>query len=479
MKWQLRRLVILLCIPFLTETVRPLRTPPKFPVKQLQQDYEIFVQVLKEAHPGLYRYTSKHEFADLFEKTKSRINKEMTEEEFYKLLMPIIVKIRCGHTKWFRKDKTDDPYAFHDTGLFPLQLYFVDEKAYVIDDYSKISNIPPASEVVAINGKKIPEIRRRINEYLPTDGNVQSFLNEQLNHFFSGYLATYVDHSSAYDITLKKGNTIFRKTIPGVSLNSIHKHAKEKKRLSGLPLRFEYPRPGTGLLTIERFFIEKNERNFYAFIDSVFLDLKNTATRHLIIDLRNNEGGDENFGGYLYSYLSRHEFQYYRKLTLASNQPFSFTKYAWVHPAYEAERTKLVKKDGEFLWMGQPYLAIKPKQANAFDGKVYILINGLSFSVTSEFASMVHNHKIATFIGQETGGGYYGDNSGVFAVVTLPNTKLGMGVPLVGFFTNVSGYPYKDRGIIPEWEVTASVEDILKNKDTVLNYTLNLIKSGR
>jgi hypothetical protein len=476
MKILSQRLLIAVFILLISQSAKPQRRSPTFSVQELQQDYEIFVRVLREAHPGLYRYTSKQEFTDLFEKTKLSINREMTEEEFYKLLMPLIVKIRCGHTKWFRKDKTDDPYAFYNTNLFPLQLYFIEEKAYVINDYSGTSNIAPGTEVMAINGKKISQIRNKINQYLPTDGYVQSFLNEQLNHFFSGYFATYVEHGSTYNITLKKGKTIFMKTIPGVSLNMIQKHTQKEKPVSRLPLRFEHVEAGTGLLTIRRFSINQNEQNFYTFIDSVFLDLKNTGTGHLIIDLRNNEGGDENFGGYLYSYLSLEEFQYYKKLTLATNQPFSFTKYAWVHPAYEAERRKLIEKDGEFLWMGQPYLAIKQRQQNAFNGKVYILTNGLSFSVTSEFASMAHHHKLATFIGEETGGAYYGNNSGVFTVVTLPNTQLGMGVPLVGFYTNVSGYPYRDRGVIPDREIKRSVGDLVKGQDTVLDYTLELIQ---
>jgi hypothetical protein len=32
----------------------------------------------------------------------------MTEEEFYKLVMPLVANIKCGHTKWHRQDKPDD-----------------------------------------------------------------------------------------------------------------------------------------------------------------------------------------------------------------------------------------------------------------------------------------------------------------------------------------------------------------------------------
>ena len=90
---------------------------------------------------------------------------------------------------------------------------------------------------------------------------------------------------------------------------------------------------------------------------------------------------------------------------------------------------------------------------------------------------MLHNNKKATFIGEETGGAYYGNNSGVFAIVTLPNTKLTVGIPLMAYYSNVSGYPYKDRGILPDHTVKNSVEDVLHKRDVVMEYTLELIRS--
>jgi hypothetical protein len=476
---KLKVLLLLLSIQLLSSLADAQVSDPKFTVSQLQQDYELFTRALKEAHPGLYRYTGKDEIDSLFEITKSRIAEPMSEIDFYKLLMPIIVKIRCGHTKWFRNEKTDDRYAFYNDQLFPLKLYFLNDKAFVIDDYSGNASILRGSEVLTINGKTIPQIREQINRYIPTDGFVKSLLYEELNHFFNGYFATFVDHQPAYTVTLNINKKTVTKFLPGVALTAIQHKEQKAKVGSQLPLRLKYLQPGTALLTIGRFFIPKEEQDFYAFIDSAFLDLKIKGVENLIIDVRNNEGGEESFGGYLYSYLAAGDFQYYKKITVAQKEPVTFIQHAWMPPPYEEERKKFVEKDGEVLWMGQPYLSLKPAQQNAFKGKVFVLINGLSFSVTSEFASFVHHHKRATFIGEETGGAYYGNNSGVFTIVTLPNTKLGMGIPLLGFYSNVSGYPYKDRGIIPNHEVRRTVDDIINGKDAVLEFTLGLTRSAK
>jgi C-terminal processing protease CtpA/Prc len=263
--------------------------------------------------------------------------------------------------------------------------------------------------------------------------------------------------------------------LPGVEFSAIQTKEQKAASVKPLPLRLRYLQPGTALMTIERFFIPNEEQDFYAFIDSVFLDLKERNVENLIIDVRNNEGGEESFGGYLYSYLSTGDFQYYKKITVAQKEPVTFLEHAWMPPPYEEERKKFVEKDGEVLWLGQPYLSLKPAQRNAFRGKVFILVNGFSFSVTSEFAAVVHHHKRATFIGEETGGAYYGNNSGVFSIVHLPNTKLGIGIPLLGFYSNVSGYSHVDRGIIPHHEVKRTVDELINGKDAVLEFTLGLI----
>ena len=91
---------------------------------ELQQDFAIMKSALQEAHPGLYRYNSKEKINQLFSAMQQKLNKGMTELEFYRLATPLLADINDGHMKWHRKDKVDDHYAFFDEGYFPVQLYF-------------------------------------------------------------------------------------------------------------------------------------------------------------------------------------------------------------------------------------------------------------------------------------------------------------------------------------------------------------------
>ncbi len=277
-------------------------------------------------------------------------------------------------------------------------------------------------------------------------------------------------------ITYRENGGQQSSSLPAVNLDKITEREAQNVAENKLPLRLAYPADSIAVLTIESFYVDENVQKFYPFIDSAFNDIKNKKISNLIIDVRNNEGGEEDWGGYLYSYLTDKKFVYYKKLTLTKKGGYGFEKYAEMPPQLDYIHKFIKEKDDEILFTGQKYLYVQEPHKNRFKGNVYMLINGLSFSVTTELASVVHNNKRAIFVGEESGGAYYGNNSGVFAIVTLPNTKLTIGIPLVGFYSNVSGYPYKSRGVIPDYKVTSTVYDILNKKDVVMEKTLRIIQ---
>jgi hypothetical protein len=51
-------------------------------------------------------------------------------------------------------------------------------------------------------------------------------------------------------------------------------------------------------------------------------------------------------------------------------------------------------------------------------------------------------------------------------------------IPLVKYSMAVSGYD-KYRGIIPEYPVEPPIDDVLNDRDTVMEYTLGLIKKQK
>ncbi|MBC6490360.1 S41 family peptidase [Flavihumibacter stibioxidans] len=451
---------------------------PVFSATRLKQDYEIFVRALKEAHPGLYRYTPREQMDSLFDRAGRSINQDMDEQSFYRLLYPLVTAIHCGHTKLHRDGRPDDRYAFLNEGLFPLKLYLSDTKAYMADSYLPESSIPQGAEILSINGVKISVVIETLKKYITADAFGMSAQEEELNHYFNGYYGNFIGTSSTYKVSFMHNGRRKTVSMPSVTRETILAREEKNKRPATEPFRLVFPTAETAMLTIERFYADKQEPGFHRFIDSCFSLLKTKGIKNLVLDLRNNEGGIEEWGGYLYSYLTNKEFRYYDRIRVARKDSFSFRQYAWLPPQYDAARALIVEKDGEYLWPMQEYLQVKSSQPNAFTGNTYILTNGFSFSVTSEFASVMRHQGKAVFIGEETGGADLVNNSGVFAIVTLPNSRLTVGIPLFSFYMNAPG-AVAGRGIIPDHTVKRSIRDIVEKRDTVLDYTLKLIESNK
>ena len=70
----------------------------EIPAKLLQEDFQIMRHALEKAHGGIYRYTTKAEMDRTFDRAYRKIDHPMTDLEFWRLVAPVVVQIKCGHT---------------------------------------------------------------------------------------------------------------------------------------------------------------------------------------------------------------------------------------------------------------------------------------------------------------------------------------------------------------------------------------------
>ena len=480
MKPMLFLLLTLFWIFILSE--KPISAQELLTISQLKTDFALFRQALEEAHPGLYRYHTKTEFDSIFSQQLEKIDHEMTRQEYYKLLIPVVSQIKCGHTKLHTDENRTSNFFFNTEKVFPWRLHFDGNKAFVLDSYINTTNVPVGAELISINGKPVSEI---ISEMLPaffSDGNNITFKYIELDHYFSAYYANLFEGPDTFIVVYKGNSDLSEIKLPSISHSVIGQFEiqQEKLKASKPPYSLEIKTNETALITVSSFWMESDTLKFRKFLKNSFKIINDKQIKNVIIDVRNNEGGIDKRGALLMSWLMDHEFGYYDRLEMTTRKKFSFAKQAHLPKFYGILRLFISKeKDGSYCWNHNKNLKIQKPQKKHFDGNVYVLINGASFSVTAEFAAVAHFLKRATFIGEETGGGYYGNNSGVFAIVTLPNSRLNIGIPLMAYYLKVENYPYPDNGVKPGFEVKSDISDILQGKDNVLDFALKRIESHR
>ena len=409
--------------------------------------FNITLDSLQKLHPSLYRYQNKEVLTRKFDSCYATLNKQMTVIEFYKVISFLVSAVEDGHTSCFLPREAIK-YMLSDK-IFPLQLRFINNQAYISCETKKF---PFVTELISVDGEPIRKIKEKLFSYLPSDGKIETGkyweMNNGDNPFFLLYYLIYGKKSS-FNVSYK---TNTRK------IESIVINADNFKNLECFPkpvdidkyLLLEYPQTNTAILTIKTFnedLLKKTNEDLAKFLEASFQEINQKGIEMLIIDLRNNGGGQDNFGSLLYSYLTDKPFSYYASLESVSKK---------------------------FTTADHSNLAMQKPNENNFKNTVLFLINGKSFSTTAEFCSIAKSNKRGKFIGEETGGGYYGNTSGERTTIVLPNSKIKINIPLDKYVMAVQKAKYKDRGIIPEYIIIPTIDDIIQNKDVQLNAALKL-----
>ncbi|MFF5382987.1 S41 family peptidase [Pedobacter suwonensis] len=112
-----------------------------------------------------------------------------------------------------------------------------------------------------------------------------------------------------------------------------------------------------------------------------------------------------------------------------------------------------------------------------FKGKIYVLIDGGTFSAGSLLAANLKALKNITFVGEETGGSKNAWTALTLKSLSLPASQLllryGTLPAYFGDITRIDG-----RGVMPDVPVTYVVDDYLAGKDLELDWVLKDVEKN-
>jgi C-terminal processing protease CtpA/Prc len=121
---------------------------------------------------------------------------------------------------------------------------------------------------------------------------------------------------------------------------------------------------------------------------------------------------------------------------------------------------------------------IKPVRKYHYSKKVYVLINGGSFSASCLVAAYLKYHNRATFIGEETAGTAEGCNAGITPYYKLPNTKIRVRMPAFRIVHDVCPV-ITGHGIQPDIRINYSIKDFLARRDLEMEKVRELIEKEK
>ncbi len=410
-----------------------------FSLAQMQEDFKQLQAVIESTHPKLY--TDKKELEQAFKTQYGLIKDGMNEAEFYRVLAPVNAAIRCHHT--VISTPTNLVNYMNEKGKFlPAGIQIIKGRAYVYESFFP-SDLQAGVEVVSINGKKIPDLIQSFMKNLQGDGANETEKLRFINLGFAEMYYLFAETPENFAIQYKDAGTGEIKTaaLPAVEKAQLTKTLKsfipfQERKVTLLDQEFQ---DKYAVLTVKSF---GASNEFDSFMDTFFKTLAEKKIQNLIIDVRDNWGGEPERAAYLFSYLTRKAV------------PFMSGKY------------------------GESYILLeKPvaPAANAFKGKVYVLINGGCNSSTGFFCALLKYHKIATFIGEETGGG--GTCMSMAQNILLKNTGFSFQCATQVYGVAIPGKP-TGRGTMPDHTIIPTIQDMIGDKDTVKDHALSLIRKG-
>ncbi|MGE5521836.1 MAG: peptidase S41, partial [Candidatus Dadabacteria bacterium] len=100
---------------------------------------------------------------------------------------------------------------------------------------------------------------------------------------------------------------------------------------------------------------------------------------------------------------------------------------------------------------------------------------GNTFSAATLFTKALIKQDNVTVVGEETGGGAYGNTAWLIPDITLPNSKVIFRLPLFRLVIDTTAV--KGRGVMPEVPVLPTVNDIKRNSDFKMEKAKELIRS--
>jgi len=461
--------------------------------EQAKREAGILVASLRALHPALDKYRDKAQVEAAFSHFEARAATARTPAEMYLAATELAAAVRCGHT-WtnvlnqagaIRRQLLDTP------DKLPLTMTLVDGRWRVLA--SATPGAAAGDEVLTIDGRDSRTVVAAMLPYLRADGSSDGKRLRQLGHDRPDYSMMDIvwpllspPENGVYRLGVQRRDGA-RLVVAAPALTLAER--AERLRAQGVKpvseewrMRFE---KDYAVMTLPTFAFYRSKFDWQGFFAASFAELQRRRVPHLIIDIRDNEGGDGAIGLDLLSYLAKIPMTYRsdQSVTAYERVPYRLARHLDTWDFGFFDRTGMVEPITSGPQAGR--LSYRPHagkehpvvpRPNRFGGKAWLLVGPENSSASFALAQLAQQSGAAVLVGQPTGGNLRGLNGGQLAWVTLPHSGVAVDVPLLA-----SRYEADtpDRGVIPDLPVRRSFSLQAAGRDQELEAVLESALGAR
>lgn len=459
---------------------------------QLSKDLLILEKALSELHPSLTKYQSQVSYNTQLEKLKTCWSTSLKKPDAYIQLAEFLATIKCGHTQLnpYNQGNSVLKALIKRKNKLPFTFVILEGKAYV-DKVMSGTPLQKGDEIMSIAGNAWSEINKKLLAVARGDGSNDGNRIARLpitghgkHEFFDVYfpmMFSLPQEKVIVDIKRKEN----QKSI-NVPLVSVEERTKDLK--SKFPAlvpsdedlwKWEILEGNIGYLKLETYTTWNFDFDWEKRIEDAMSTFKTSKTKDIIIDIRGNEGGNDDVLEYLAKYVQVNpiktggypEVIKYQKVS-DDLRPYLRT---WNDDLYNVALFTKKYKEEYFIRRGSStQKKTIPASKDALDARFHYLVDATNSSATFNQAKLIKENKLGTLIGETTGGNYRGITGGYMFFLKLPESGFTVDIPLS---TTWMPEETPDKGVAPDVEVKYSFEGFMTNRDEVLEGALSYIKT--
>lgn len=451
-----------------------------YTARQIREDLRFLYTTLQQSHYNLFVHTSKATYDLAYKRTQAKIKDHMSLMEANRLLQPFTALSGLAHCSIafpFRPAYLE--YLQKGGKVFPLDITVEGRRLMVSDNYSANPAIKAGDEILVINGRPATYFLNGIYNYL--SGENEEFKNTliDLYHFSRLHWLVYGRVDGFKMRLIRPDGSIYECLAKGIPAEQLEEYVVKKKSIFNTSREFRnlgkiaYLRPGAFLNnesegnTSEHRTFENS--TFVRFIDSAFRQVRLSGASKLVIDLRDNPGGDNSFSDHMLAYFAREPFSFCSSFSVKTS---ALTKSFWrdVTDTALAELKKdILSKPNGTIFQTRIIRQLPVPDSMRYKGDVYILIDRYSYSNAVTTAATIKDYHWGKLIGESTA-----DVPTTYAAIhefKLPYTGMEVSYPKA-FIVRPNG-DRSTRVLEPDIKISKTND----TNDTVLEKTLAYINT--